>query len=340
MRDWVKFLAAFALAALLLWWVFRGVDPAELGQALSRVSFPTLLLAGLVNLAHNVFRIWRWQALLAPIREDVSFRTAFSATIVGYATSWVLPARLGEIVRPALLASREKMPVGPVLGTIVADRLMDATALIALFAVGAAFAPLPAEAVEHAGIIRGSAWSMLGVTALILVVLVAIEVRRQSLAGWVERRHRLLRWGGRVVLQLADGVAALRRPRLAIKVVLHSLAGWFTIGIGTWLGIRAVGAPLPFLAVFVVLPMLALGIAVPTPGGAGSYHGAMKVGLMLFGISEIDALSAGLMMHAMIVLPTLLVAALVVPLERWSWKDVIGAARQFRRLGEKEGLPS
>ena len=58
------------------------------------------------------------------------------AVILGYATSWVVPGRLGELVRPALLAGRQRLPLGPCLGSVVADRLLDGMAVLALFVVG------------------------------------------------------------------------------------------------------------------------------------------------------------------------------------------------------------
>ena len=44
-------------------------------------------------------------------------------------------------------------------------------------------------------------------------------------------------------------------------------------------------------------PLLALGVAVPTPGGAGSYHAAVNFGLALFGVSWATAAGAGIILH-------------------------------------------
>ena len=48
------------------------------------------------HLGHNVFRTWRWGALLGPVRKGVRFRPMLSAIILGYMTSWIVPGRLGE----------------------------------------------------------------------------------------------------------------------------------------------------------------------------------------------------------------------------------------------------
>ncbi|NIM63944.1 MAG: hypothetical protein GTN89_15375, partial [Acidobacteria bacterium] len=67
---------------------------------------------------------------------------------------------------------------------------------------------------------------------------------------------------------------------------------WLMISTSTWACVRASGADVSLGAIFVITPMLVLGVAVPTPAGAGSYHGAMKAGLMLFGVSQVTAVTA------------------------------------------------
>jgi uncharacterized membrane protein YbhN (UPF0104 family) len=114
---------------------------------------------------------------------------------------------------------------------------------------------------------------------------------------------------------------------------VHSLAAWLAIAGGTWLGVRAVGIDLAFGAVLVILPMLALGVAVPTPGGAGGYHGAMKLGLLAFGVGEAAAVGAALVVHAVITVPILLVGVALLWTENISWREIRASADAMRRLG-------
>ena len=47
------------------------------------------------------------------------------------------------------------MPLGPCLGRVVADRLLDAATVILLFAVGSWIVPLEGAVAEYAGLVRG-----------------------------------------------------------------------------------------------------------------------------------------------------------------------------------------
>src|SRR5262245_28071702 len=136
MKTALQGIGGLVLAALLLYLVFHNVDRQELSRALAATSWPLLASGAAINLGHNVFRVFRWRRLLQPVRT-VPLRPMFVAVILGYMTTWILPGRIGELVRPALLSARENVPLGPCLGSVVADRLLDGVAIVALFAAGA-----------------------------------------------------------------------------------------------------------------------------------------------------------------------------------------------------------
>ncbi|HEX6852883.1 MAG TPA: lysylphosphatidylglycerol synthase transmembrane domain-containing protein [Candidatus Polarisedimenticolaceae bacterium] len=334
MKQVLSFVLGLALAAAIFVWVLHDTDLRAVGTGLAGASVGGLLLGAALNLGHNVFRVWRWRYLLEPVRKDVPFRPMGTSVVVGYLVSWVVPGRLGEVVRPMLLSSREKLPLGPCLGTVAADRLLDGVAIVVLAAIGLLLAPLHGEAAAHAGSVKTTAWSLVGVLAAGIVLLMTL-----SAAGtWVERRLIAfpgpVRWGVRALLSLARGTDALRSPRILAIASAHSALAWLTIAAGTWVGVRAAGADVPFGAILVMLPLLALGVAVPTPGGAGGYHGAMKWGLtVLFGVPPDIAVAAGLLMHLAIVVPILVLGPVLLHTDRISWGDLIDGARNVRALG-------
>lgn len=335
MREGVKYAGGLLTAILLLAWVLRGADPATVVRQILSASFLGVLACAVLNFGHNAFRVWRWQALLEPTRVGVGFRPAFVAVVLGYLTSWVVPGRLGELVRPLLLSSREDLPLGPCLGTVVVDRLLDAGTVAVLFAVGSFFAPLTGLAAEHGVFLRTLSLGLVLGAALGLAGMLGIARFAGRSGAWLEGWPSVLQWVGRTATEVSRGATALARPRLAVRVVANSLAAWLVIAAGTWLGIRAIGIDLPFGTVLVILPLLALGVAVPTPGGAGGYHGAMKVGLLAFGVSESSAVSAALVVHVLITVPILLTGVVLLWTENISWREIRASATAMRRLGAR-----
>jgi hypothetical protein len=79
-------------------------------------------------------RIARWRLFLKPIKP-VRWLSATSATMIGFTANNVLPARLGEVIRPYLLERHEKVGFGRALATIGLARVFDliGLALLLLF---------------------------------------------------------------------------------------------------------------------------------------------------------------------------------------------------------------
>ncbi len=341
MARWGQLLAGAALAAALLIWVFHGKDPRGIAVAMARASLLGLAAGSLLNVGHNVFRVLRWQALLEPVRKGIPFRPMFSSIIIGYMTTWIIPGRLGEVVRPALLSAKEDLPLGPCLGSIVADRVLDGAAIVVLFLAGVMAVDLTGEAAAHAARIRTTALLLAGLVAGVLAVLMAGSAAKDVLERWLAGRGRAVRWAGGAFLALAEGTNALRRPRLLPAILAYSVLMWLTIGLGTWIGIRACGASIPFAGVLVILPLLALGVAVPTPGGAGGYHAAMTWGLVsLFGVSGETAAGAGVLMHLGVILPVIVLGLVLLRIERVSFSDLTAAARRMKSLDARAGVAS
>ena len=79
----------------------------------------------------SLVRAERWQYLLAPLGQT-RFWVAFRTTVIGFAASFVLPARAGEVLRPYLLARSEGLPATAAFATIIVERMLDLLAVLIL----------------------------------------------------------------------------------------------------------------------------------------------------------------------------------------------------------------
>ena len=333
MRIALQGLFGLAIAAALLYWVLHDKDPKALRQALGSASWSMLAAAAVINLGHNVFRVWRWRWLLAPVRPGVPFRPMFVSVILGYMITFA-GGRVGELVRPALLSAKEDLPIGPCVGSVAADRFLDGAAIVFLFAVGslsAGFAPSAAGATAE---IRAAAWIALVVIVVALAALILVSTFGSRVDSWLAARPGPIRWAGRAFVEVSRGVEALRSPRRLVPILILSIVAWLTVGLGTCLGIRAAGVPVGLADTLVLLPLLALGVAIPTPGAAGGYHAAMQFGLTtLFGVDATLAAGAGILMHLAVVLPIVALGAVMLFTEKISWSDLVAAVRQVKAMG-------
>lgn len=339
-RDAFKFLAGGVLALALLAWVFRGADRSEVLGALGRASWGGVLACAALQFSHTFVRVERWGVLLRPIRRRVPFGSMWIAVILGYLVTWVLPGRLGELVRPALLSGREQLPLAPAIGTVVADRLLDALAILALFAGGLWWTPLAGGAAEHARMLRGGALALLPLALGGLAGLALLARARGPAERWIARRGRGLGRLGRIALDVAEGSRALASPVALARVALSSAAMWLAIAAGLWVGFAACGAPIPFGGVLVLLPAIALGVALPTPGGVGGFHAAVTFGLtQIFAVERAAAVGAALLVHLASVVPVLLLGGALIALGTVPPAHLRRIVEQARALGREKTDP-
>jgi hypothetical protein len=113
----------------------------------------------------------------------------------------------------------------------------------------------------------------------------------------------ILRW----LASLLPGLASFSTIKGMLRIALQTILIWTVIATGVGLGIAAAGVRIPPAGVLLLLPILALGISLPVPGGTGTYHLAMKLSLVgLFGVDATAALGAAVVVHAFNWLPLII----------------------------------
>src|SRR5262249_29690261 len=96
-------------------------------------------------------------------------------------------------------------------------------------------------------------------------------------------------------------------PILILKIAIWSAFLWFVIALSFWATARAYLTEFPLPNVFLIMIVLAIGIAVPTPGGVGSYHLACKIGLTrFFGVPDSQATAIAVVSHFINFVPVLI----------------------------------
>src|SRR5579884_1705359 len=135
--------AGTSLAALgaIAWWASRQHAPHV---ALDPGAVAKLAAALGVYAVATALRGERWHNILRAAGIRPGRRTSYGLTLVGYMGNNTLPARAGDVMRVVLLRGSRRA----VLGTVVAERALDAAALALIFGVvvlerGLAFGPLP-----------------------------------------------------------------------------------------------------------------------------------------------------------------------------------------------------
>jgi uncharacterized protein (TIRG00374 family) len=309
MKRHIRTLVVLALVVLLLALFLHNVDLRGVASEIVRAR-PEWLALSLASMVVNLaLRAWRWQYLLEPLGAT-SFANAFRATAVGFAASSVLPARAGEVIRPYFLARHERMSATGAFATIILERLLDTVTVLVLlasyvFVFGRGF-DVANAAVKWAG-------AMAAVASLgALVVLFVLAGDPARLGRTLTRLGQSLPSKfadllGRVAEKFATGLGAIRRPGRLLVALMLSFPLWLCIGLGVWAAAVAFRLAVPFTGSFLLIAVLVIGVAVPTPGAVGGFHEAYRVGTTMFFNAPNDAaVGSAIVLHAFTIVPVLL----------------------------------
>lgn len=323
-------LVTVALIALFL----RQADLAAVGRELSQAHPGGIVVALLASVATFIFRTFRWQYLLLPAGR-VPFWPAFRATVIGFGANAMLPGRVGEVVRPYLLARRAGLDPTATFATIVLERALDLIALLLLFAVTVTcLAPgfvvndgRTLQAVRFGGLVAAAA-SLVGLG--VAFVFAGHAERVGLLAGRLTSRlpERFGSLVVRLVTAFGRGFAVLRSPVALLYAFGWSLAVWVSIAVTTWGMARAFELSFPFAGTFTVLMFMAVGVAVPTPGAVGAFHESVRLALVsLYAADNDRAVAYAVALHALSFFPVALLTLVFVAREGLTLRNIGDVAR-------------
>jgi glycosyltransferase 2 family protein len=300
-------ISVVALGAVV-WWALHQQAPR---WPTSTLSILLLVLAVFVYACVTLVRGVRWHAILRRAGIEASMVDTQALVVVGYMGNTVLPARGGELLRVFLLGQRTGRSRVTILGTIIAERLLDVLALLVLLVLLAIVAATGVQGAFHLGPTAAIAAITLLVLALVL------------LAGWrMGRAGRLHALSGRAVsLTLAT------RNLLSVqglRLVLLTAAIWGGEGFIYWLVGRALHLHMNILqGCFLVVLSSLVAIIPAAPGYAGTYDAAIQFGLGVLHVHGGRAISFGLLVRLVIFLP-ITVAGLILMVLRFGGLSSLG----------------
>ena len=326
MRSRLRAVLVIVLTLGLLAFFFNDVNFADVWTATRAADGRLLVLAVAVTMMVYALRAFRWQYLLAPIGRT-HFATAFQTTVIGFCASFLLPARPGEVLRPYLLAKREGLPATAAFATIILERLLDLVTVLLLFGAFVLLvdpATLSADPKLYASVKTGGLIAAGGAVGGMAIFFV-LAGHPERLGTWALQLERVLPARlARVVAQFvegfAQGLAVMRRPAHLLGSLALSFPLWMAIAAGIFLTSHAFHMTFSYLGSFLVMTLLVVGVAMPTPGQVGGFHEMYKLAVMtFFGVGKDTAVAGAIVLHAVSFVPVTLLGLVFMAKEGLSF---------------------
>jgi len=303
LKKILQYVLILGATGALLWVSLRGL---QVGDGESKGAFIWsmwqrsdklyLFAMFILYMISNVARAERWRMLLRPSGNQVSLSASFLSVLVGYLINLVVP-RGGEVSRCYNLYKLDRAPVEVSFGTVVVERIIDVVCLLLLVALSfyvewdklkLFLDSLGIFTTNENSTFHVPLWAYAALAGMVLVV-----------ALWfVFRKNDKLQ---KVLSGFKEGLFSVGRLERPWLFVFYSVLIWFLYFSMSYCVVEAF-AETRGLGVGAVLTIFAVGsiaMAVPLPGGTGSYHTLVPPALvMLYHVKLSSATALVFIFHA------------------------------------------
>ena len=313
LKKSLKALLPIVLGVFVLYFVYRDYDFSRLGEVLAhQVAWDWMALSLLFGVLSHVFRGLRWKQTLQPLGEHPKSANCINAIFVSYAANLIIP-RMGELTRCGVLYKTDGVNFSKALGTVVTERIIDGVCILLITAftfllqmsVFMRFFSETGTKIPSLAHLVASPWfyvslfCVIGVCVLLYYIIKVFGLPRKVRALFLGI------WKGILSVRQVDNPPLFVGYTILIwlSYLLHFYFTFFCFDFSADLGL---------LAGLVMFVGGTFAVIVPTPNGAGPWHFAVITMMMLYGVSNADAATFALIVHA---IQTLLVIVLGI----WGW---------------------
>ncbi len=293
----IKFIIFLSLGVFLIWITTRTLSAKELDEVKNLIitANPLVVIPCLVIviLSHYI-RAIRWKMLIAPLSYSPKNSNVFFAVIIGFFFNLLFP-RLGELMKCTMLGKHEKIPVNQLIGTMVAERIVDVICLILVISltIASQFNVVGAYAKElWDTFLQKITFDLRQLTFyilsfLLLGVFIVWLFKKIASKKLIEKIKTLL-------LGATEGLMSIRHLKNKPLFFLYTFLIWFLYLSSIKIGFLAL-TELTDMGWIPSLTILTFGsfAMIVTQGGIGAYQLAVQKTLGFYGIGQVVGLAFG-----------------------------------------------
>lgn len=295
----LKFVAFFAVGAIIFWLIYKDQDIDRIKTILKNdVKYFWVVVSLVIGLLSHVSRTLRWGLMIEPIGHKPRFVNTFLAVMVGYLMNLAFP-RMGEISRCGVLSRYEKISFTKLVGTVVAERLVDMISLLILLGVVifAQFGKMLHFIQENPEIhqklqsLITSPYLWIG---LILILILAFVFRNTFKGTSIFKKIV------EILKNFKEGFISIRSIKRKGWFYFHSVFIWVMYYLMLYsvffaFEFTSVLNPIAGLTTFV---MASFGMVAPVQGGIGAWHFMAKEALALYGVANENGIIFAFVAHS------------------------------------------
>lgn len=329
MNKYLKIFISIAVSALFLWLAFKEVELSEIVEASKEMSWGWIAPFFALTLFSHYIRAERWRMLFNDGGVIPHRSTLFTGVMFGYLGNIVFP-RLGEITRPIYVARQIGESNSKLIGTIVLERIVDVVSMLTIAFFVAIFLVSDTEVLSrlfgvdltNPEVLASILKSLAFYGAIVLVIGIGLFFLLRKLSQGSGAFPDFVKKVRETAKSFFVGVLSIRKLKNWPLFVFYSAVIWLAYismtYIPFWMFDMQGQFDLSYADAVVLTMVSAVGIAIPTPGGVGSYHYFVMYSLfILYAVPEATGLAFATIAHAATIAIVIITAPILLAVEKY-----------------------
>lgn len=293
MKKLIKYLLLFGVFYYLL----QDLDIEKTIYSIGNYSLIAVIFTMCSVVLSDLVLSLRWQKLG---QNKFSLLESFEAIGISAFLNFILPAKLGELSKIIYLKKVYGFNANNTFSVLILERVFDVLFL-------GFFSMMIATIFLNNALILESSLVFIGLTALFFILVKSKKFKKllKKITSKVVRAN---------LLKIVSNLEKALNRRTFTTTLLLTLLVWVTYFLTVFIFLKfATSFNLTFIEIFTVFVISSIAMSIPLlPGGVGTYQAGIVFALGLYGVGKEEALMIGLVLHLMILIPSVIVVLFIL----------------------------
>ena len=274
-----------SIGLFCIYYSFKDINFSDFKELFIEIDYMWILLGLFLGALSHISRSYRWKFLVDPLGYKLGLKNSILSVFAAYLINYTIP-RAGDVARASIISNYEKIPFEKLIGTIIAERIVDmiCISLLILISLLYEFERISEKIISLLSSVKIGSLLIFLITIFVIILLIFRILKRFNI-------HKKF---SNFLTGLKSGLTVITRMERKFAFIAHSLFIWlmyvFMFYVTSFAFSDLHGTN--FFHLLISFTLAALSIMFSN-GGIGIYPLAVEESLFWYGIDPANGLAFG-----------------------------------------------
>lgn len=283
-----KIFLPISIGLFCIYYSFKDINFLDFKELFIGIDYKWVFFGLVLGALSHISRSYRWKFLVDPLGYKLGLKNSILSVFAAYLINYTIP-RAGDVARASIISNYEKIPFEKLIGTIIAERIIDmiCISILILISLLYEFERISEKIISLLTSVNINSLLILLITIPLIFFLIFMILKRFNF-------HKKF---SNFLTGLKSGLTVITRMERKFAFIAHSIFIWlmyvFMFYVTSFAFSDLHGTD--FFHLLISFTLAALSIMFSN-GGIGIYPLAVEESLFWYGIEAVNGLAFGWVM--------------------------------------------